>query len=141
MTRTYLIAALFALAGCAQLPPSPEEIQSKKFESLPDKAVIYIVRNEMDSHEAGMLLLDDLTPLKTYRSTFFRWEVAPGPHRIAGFAGDSSSLNLDAKAGAVYYVEYTVIGTPWTGWSYTRLRSIDEPLGRRLVQGAGLLLL
>jgi len=139
MARILLIATLIALAGCVQIPPSPEEIQSKKFESLPDKAVIYIVRNSMDSWESGSLLLDDTAPITTYRNTYYRWEVAPGSHRIAGFAGDHSLLNLDTRAGAVYYVEYTVHGTPWTPQAFTKLRPVDERLGRRLVQGARLL--
>ncbi len=139
MIRAFLIAALIALTGCAQIPPSPQEIQSKKFESVPDKAVIYIVRSAMDSWESGALLLDDRATLTTYRHTYYRWEVAPGSHRIAGFAGDNSVLDLDVRAGAVYFVEYTVHGTPWTGWAFTRLRPIDAQLGRRLVQGSRLL--
>lgn len=139
MTRTFLIAAMLALAGCVQIPPTPEEIQSKKFASVPDKAVIYIVRNDADSGEAGALLLDDTATLTTYRRTYYRWEVAPGAHRVAGFAGDHSALTLDARAGRIYFVEYTVHGTRRSGWQFTNLREVGDRRGHALVQGARLL--
>ncbi|MGZ8229401.1 MAG: hypothetical protein ACXW2A_06575, partial [Burkholderiales bacterium] len=49
-----------ALAACAQLPPSPQEIEAKRFESVPGKAVIYVVRDEPDFADDGAtLMLDD----------------------------------------------------------------------------------
>jgi hypothetical protein len=41
------------LAGCAQVPPSPQEIGAKKFEAVPDRAVVYIVQNPLGEYGAG----------------------------------------------------------------------------------------
>jgi len=46
MRRLLVVAVM--LAGCVQLPPTPQDIQAKKFEGVPDKAVIYIVRDLPD---------------------------------------------------------------------------------------------
>lgn len=127
------ILLVLLIAGCVQLPPSPEDIQAKKFESLPDKAVIYIVRAPMDSREVGTVSLDDYGQIATYRGTYYRWEVAPGPHRIAGFAGESGLVQFDAQAGKIYFVQHTVHGTPRSGWQFTNLRQIGEQYGRELV--------
>jgi len=136
MWRGLLIALL--VAGCAQLPPTPEEIQAKKFETVPDKAVIYIVRTPMDSSEAGSITLDG-TAMTTFGGTFYRWEVAPGLHEIAGFAGETGLVKINAQAGHQYFVEHTVAGTTRDGWQATYLRQIDEKEGRILVSESSLL--
>ena len=110
MWRILLIALL--LAGCVQLPPTPEDIQAKTFQSLPDKAVIYVVRAPMDSFEMSGLSLDDGAPIMTHRGTYYRWEVAPGLHRVAGFAAANESVVLTTEAGKIYFLEHTVIGNP-----------------------------
>jgi hypothetical protein len=52
MTR-FLLIALLLLAGCvAPLPPMPEDAVAKRFEPLPDKAVIYLAR--LGSTRAGL---------------------------------------------------------------------------------------
>lgn len=135
--QTTLIALL--LASCAQLPPTPQDIQAKKFESVPDKAVIYIVRARMDSQQVGALLLDDVGSLTTYRHTYYRWEVAPGKHRIAGFGRQSAVIALEAGAGRIYFIEHTVLGSDRTGATYTSLKRIDEQDGRKLVMQSQLL--
>lgn len=134
-----LAIALMVLAGCVQIPPSPQEIEAKKFEVVPGKAVIYIARTNMDSGEAGSLLLDDIATLTTYRATFYRWEVAPGPHRIAGFAGQSGLVEINADAGKIYFVEHTVHGNLLHGVIYTNLRSVDAKRGQWLVQQSSML--
>jgi len=103
------ILLVLLIAGCVQLPPSPQDIQAKKFESAPDKAVIYIVRASMDSHETGTISLDDNAQISTYAKTYYRWEAAPGPHRIAGFAGESGLVRFDAQAGRIYFAHRLVI--------------------------------
>ncbi len=135
--QTTLIALL--LAGCAQLPPTPQDIQAKKFESVPDKAVIYIVRTSMDSRELGALLLDDYASLTTFRKTYYRWEAAPGKHRISGYGQQSAVITLEAEPGKIYFIEHTVLGTPRTGTTFTFLNRIDERKGRALVSDSELL--
>lgn len=136
MWRGILIAML--LAGCVQLPPTPEEIQSKKFETVPDKAVIYIVRTPMDSNEAGAITLDG-NAITTLARSFYRWEVTPGLHLIAGFAGENGRVELNTLAGRIYFVEHTVYGTPRSGWQASFLQQIGENEGRLLVSEASLL--
>ena len=129
----------FLLAGCAQLPPTPEDIQAKKFESVPGKAVIYIVRAPMDSREVGSILLDDDGPVATYWGTYYRWVVAPGKHRIAGYAQQSAGITLETEAGKIYFVAHTVLGSPRTGAAFTFLNRIDGKTGRKLVLDSQLL--
>jgi len=133
-----LLSALL-LAGCAQLPPTPQDIQAKTFTSVPDKAVIYIVRTPMDSYEASGLSLDDGAPITTHPGTYYRWEVTPGRHRVAGFAAANESVTLTTAPGQLYFLEHTVIGTLRSGAQNTFLRQIGEHEGRALVMRAQLL--
>jgi len=139
MSRILLTAFALVLAGCVQLPPTPEDIQAKKFEIPPDKAVIYVVRAAMDSLEVSGLTLDDGAPITTHPGTYYRWEVAPGRHRVAGFAAANESVVLTTQAGTAYFLEHTVIGSRRVGPASTFLRQIDEREGRALVSRATLL--
>jgi hypothetical protein len=139
MLRTLSIALILAIAGCAQLPPSPQDIQAKQFQSLPDKSVIYIVRQRMDSWHPGTLWLDDHAMITTYRHTYYRWEVDPGPHRIAGFAPDGATLSFTPEAGKIYFVQHTVLG-PWRSSAIASyLELINEKDGREIVSMGQLL--
>lgn len=133
------VLLVLLIAGCAQLPPTPQDIQAKKFESVADKAVIYIVRTPMDSHEGGEISLDDNAQITTYAGTYYRWEVAPGRHRIAGYTGQAGLVQLDAQAGKIYFVQHTVQGSRRSGWQFTNLRQISEQDGRKLVMQSQLL--
>ncbi len=133
---TYVRALLLATAlwwgGCAQLPPSPADIQAKKFEALPDQAVIYIVRNDPDfSRDGATLLLDDTTTVTTYPGTYYRWEVAPGAHNIAGFAADAGNMTITVEAGKIYFVQQSFVPGPFTPRS--RFNHVPASRGRSLV--------
>jgi hypothetical protein len=139
MKRKLLMIVLF-LTGCAaQLPPSPEDIQAKRFESVPGKAVIYIVRNTVDSIHHSSLSLDGLATITTHPGTYYRWEVNPGTHRITGFAGSNELLTLQAEAGRLYFVQHTVFGTVRSGPQVSYVQQISERDGRLLVNRAQLL--
>src|SRR5262245_315997 len=101
-----LVPALL-LAGCAQLPPPPGDADAKRFESIPDKSVIYIVRQLVDSQEGRTLTLDNQGMITTWKKTYYRWEVAPGAHRIAALAGGSESVTLTTVRGRIYFVQHT----------------------------------
>ena len=122
-----------SLAGCAPLPPTPEDVQAKRFEAVPGQSVIYLVRPFPDaSHEGATLWLDERVMGSTFPGTYFRWVVPPGRHRIAGYAGDSGSIVLDTGPGRVYFV-YHSFGRPlgFSGVSYFQI--IDEGNGRAMV--------
>lgn len=138
--RQMLLAALL-LAGCAELPPSPADIQAKRFESVSGKAVIYVVRTPMDSQEASGLSLDSAAQITTYRGTYYRWEVAPGTHRIAGIGSGIESVTLTTSPGQIYFLEHTVLGDRDDGGvTMTALRRISEQDGRTLVTRSQLLM-
>jgi len=134
-----LLLSALVLAGCVQLPPSPQDIQAKKFESLPDKAVIYIVRSKVDSVFGGTLWLGDRAQITTYAGTYYRWEVTPGSHRIAAYAPSNASVTLQTSAGRVYFVQHTVFGDLRAGPLVSFLEQIHERDGRVLVAQAQLL--
>lgn len=136
MWRNLVLAVL--LAGCAQLPPTPQDIQAKKFEPVPDKAVIYLVRDYPDfSDAAGTLWLGDAATITTYPGTYFRWEVKPGEHRIAGFGADAGAVTVRTEAGRIYYVLQRL--SPFMRFPQSQFWLIDESHGRAAVQRAVLL--
>lgn len=111
MWRTLLLGIM--VAGCVQLPPTPQDIQAKKFERVEDKAVIYLVRDYPDFNESpATVSLDGSSLVTTYPGTYYRWEVAPGTHRIAGYAADSGSITVQTQPGKIYFVQQRV--TPLT---------------------------
>ncbi len=138
MWRTLVPALL--LAGCAQLPPSPQDIQAKRFEAVPGKAVIYVVRTPLDSTEMSGLALGNSGQINTFGGTYYRWEVAPGRHRIAGTVSANESVTLTTAPGRIYFLEHTVMGDPDDGGvQSTALREIGDQAGRTLVMRSELL--
>ena len=104
-----LLPALLA-AGCAQLPPPPGDAEAKRFESIPGQSVIYVARQRVDSDVGRTLSLDDRAMITTWKGTYYRWEVAPGTHRIAGLAGANEAVTLTTAPGRIYFVQHTVLG-------------------------------
>ena len=120
------------LGGCAQLPPSPADIQAKKFETLPNRAVIYIARGDPDfSRDGATLLLDDTVTITTYPGTYYRWEVAPGAHRIEGFAADAGRMAINVEAGKIYFVQQSYLPGPFTPRS--SFHQVPASRGRAIV--------
>ena len=138
MRRVLLAFYLALLGACAQLPPSPQELEAKRFEAVPHKAVIYIVRQPMDSTEYGALLMDTGEQVTLFPGTFYRWEVPAGTRRISGLGPWNVLYSLEVQPGRIYFLRYTVAGTPRMGPILAGLQSIGEQQGRSLVQQAEL---
>ena len=137
--RRILIVTLL-IAGCAQLPPSPEDIQAKRFDAVPDKAVVYVVRTPLDSKEMSGLALGNSHQIATQPGTYYRWEVGPGTHRVVGTAPGIESVNLTTSPGRIYFLEHTVVGDPDDGGvQSTSMRQIVDQAGRTLVMRSQLL--
>lgn len=130
--RLVLLPVVLTCAACAQLPPSAADLQAKKFEALPDRAVIYIVRNDPDfSRDPATLVLGDGPTVTTYPGTYFRWEVAPGAHRIAGFAADAGATTIKVEAGRIYFVQHSLVRGPFTARSW--FEPVPPDRGRAMV--------
>ena len=131
MFRVLLL--VLALAGCAPLPPSPADIQAKRFEHEPGKAVIYFARDVQDfSDEVSTVMLDDQMMGSTFAGTYFRWVVEPGRHEIRGYAGDAGAFTLDAAPDRMYFVQQSVRRF-FHGFAQSFFRAVPEPYGRALV--------
>ena len=131
MFRLLLLALM--LAGCAPLPPSPQDIAAKRFEQVPGKAVIYLVRDYPDvSREVATVMLDDQMMGSTYPGTYFRWVVEPGRHEVRGYAGDAGAITLDVAPDRMYFIQQSV-SRFLTGFAQSFFRLVPEPYGRAVV--------
>ena len=134
--RALLLSML--LAGCAPLPPTPQDIQAKKFQIVPEKAVIYLVRSDPDFNRVpATLSLGENEMITTYPGTYYRWEVSPGRHQIAGYGVDNASIALQVEAGKLYFVQHST--QPWISYARSYFQPIAEPQGRDLVMRGELL--
>jgi hypothetical protein len=129
-----LLGLVLSLAGCiTPLPPSPQEIEAKRFDPVAGKAVVYLVREYPDiSREVATVMLDDKMMGSTYPGTFFRWVVEPGRHQIRGFAGDAGTMVLDTLPDSIYFVQQSYT-RGFTGFGQSFFRLIPEPYGRGAV--------
>ncbi len=139
MRRQILILIALALAGCTQLPPTPQDVQAKKFEAVSDKAVIYVVRDVADfSDLQSEITLGDKLSLKTYKGTYYRWVVPPGKHTISGYGQDIGTISVNAERDRIYYVAQSVTGR-FGGPPSSQFYLLDEQKGRAAVLRAVLL--
>src|SRR5258706_8695658 len=123
---------MLLLAGCARLPPTPQDLQAKKFQILPEKAVIYLVRDLYDFNDVpATVWLGENSMVTTRPGTYYRWEVEPGRHRIAGFGVDSGFITLQVDAGKIYFVEQRL--RPWMSYAMSYFQPVAEPRGRSIV--------
>ena len=135
MRQAFARGLVMLFCGLALMPLRGQAAEKAPalIESVPDKAVIYIVRQPMDSWEPGIVSLDGNQQVATHRNSYYRWEVAPGSHEVAGYAGAGGSVKLSTVAGKIYFVRYTVLVGRMGGSTTTQLREISEKDGRKLV--------
>lgn len=132
MIRYLLLTALLVIAGCAQLPPPPEDAAAKRFEALPDRAVIYLARPAPEPTFIVPVMLNDRMIGSTYHGTYLRIEIPAGRHVLRGMAGDSGGITLDAAAGQIYYVEHRAYG--YRTFVSSSFIAVDSRRGQALVR-------
>jgi hypothetical protein len=138
MWRYLIVAAL--LAGCAQLPPSSQDIEARKFESIPGKAAIYIVCESTSALLGAPLWLGQGAQITLWTGNYHRWVVEPGPHTIAAIGVSPASITIQSQAGKVYFVHYRLEGaSSREGVVNSALKLMDDQAGRARVMQAVLL--
>jgi Protein of unknown function (DUF2846) len=97
-----------------------------------DKAVIYLYRDRVDFTDgAPGVMLDGQLQGATYRGTYFRFEVAPGRHRLEGYAGDSGRYEFNTEAGRIYFIRQSV--TRLVGFDLSFFQPVAPEYGRAAV--------
>jgi hypothetical protein len=105
-----LLAGAVLLLGCAAGAQAadggiPAETQARLFQPVPDKAVIYLLRDRGDLWRFDIrVLLDGRDMGATSPNSYFRWEVPPGPHVIVSDTNPPAVLELSTQPGGLYYV-------------------------------------
>jgi len=131
MRRRLLILIALGLAGCVQLPLTPEDLEARKFEAVPDKAVIYVVRDYLDfSNEQAPIYIGEKLLPATYPGTYFRLVVPAGKHTIVGYGQDSGTITVEVGQGRIYFVQQRVSHISVTNSAF---ELVSEAQGRAAV--------
>ncbi|OZB58657.1 MAG: hypothetical protein B7X39_16280 [Lysobacterales bacterium 14-68-21] len=102
-----VLSMALMMSGCASVPmaSTSADAQAKAFTPVPDKAVLYIYRNETMGAAIKMpLLVDGVSVGDTAAHTYVRKELSPGQHTITSKTEKDSTLTIDMLAGRIYYV-------------------------------------
>lgn len=123
-----LLALAATLAGCASTPQASRErdAEARQFGTHPASSTLYVYRIDT-SVDDTVLWIDDRLIGATLRNAYFRVNVDPGRHVLAGMAYDNGRLTLETRPGMLYFVELTVAA----GQSHFRL--VPEAVGRQVV--------
>lgn len=126
-----LLISISVVSGCASIKKAPVEMdaKAKQFMTVPDKAAVYVYRNETFGAALSMpVTVDGQLAGNTGPESFFRFELAPGSHTITS-QGDGSELTVQTEAGKIYYVWQEVKMGMWSGGS--KLQLVDDKTGMK----------
>lgn len=107
--KKLLAAIIFALslAGCAVVPmgDAKQDAALKEFRVAPDRAGIYVYRNETIGAGVRMdVQIDGANVGQTAANTYLYQEVAPGRHTVASTAENTDTVEVDVKPGTLAYI-------------------------------------
>lgn len=126
-----LVILVLLLSGCAAVPMAPmdQDTNAKNFSPAPNKASLYIYRNESFGAAIPMMVSVNGKALgQTAAQTYFRLNLIPGKYNVESHAENVSSLPLTAEAGKNYFVWQEVKMGMWMARSL--LQQTDETTGR-----------
>lgn len=132
------------LAGCASVPMASleKDAAAKTYAVKPDKANIYVYRNENFGAAIKMpVAIDGRLVGDTAAKTYLKVEVAPGNHTVTSKTENDASVSLQTTAGKNYFVWQEVKMGMWSARS--QLHQVDEATGKagvdecKLVEGSG----
>ena len=119
-----------SLVGCASVPKGDpaQDAAAKQFTVAPDKAAVYIYRNETMGAAISMdVALDGAVIGTTGSHTYLYKQVAPGKHTIVSQGEDK--LDIDAAPGTIVFVWQEVkMGMMSAG---SKLHLVDAAEGRK----------
>ncbi|BAN33891.1 hypothetical protein SCD_n00042 [Sulfuricella denitrificans skB26] len=129
--RIFVSVLVLLLTGCASvlMAPLDQDTKAKDFSPVPNKASLYIYRNESMGAAIPMTVSVNGKALgQTAAQTYFRLNLLPGKYNIESHAENVSSFPLPVEAGKNYFVWQEVKMGMWMARSL--LQQVDEITGR-----------
>ncbi len=122
---------ILLLVGCASVPLAPmdRDAKAKTFLTTPDKASLYIYRNESFGSAIPMTVsINGKTLGQTAAKTYFHLTLPPGQYNIESHAENLINLLLTMESGNNYFVWQEVK----MGMNIARclLQQVDDTTGR-----------
>lgn len=138
ITALLLVTAL--MSGCASVPMASvdQDTRAKAFSPPPDKASLYIYRNEVLGSAIPMTVMVNGKNLgQTASKTYFHLDLQPGSYTIDSMAENTSTLTLKLRPNRSYFVWQEVKMGLWMARSL--LQEVDEATGREGVMESKLI--
>jgi hypothetical protein len=134
MLRLAPMLALLTLTACASVPMEAPNMDSeaKTFTPVPDKSVLYIVRDtSMGAAISIPVLVDGKLVGSTVAHSYFRVIVVPGNHDLWAKASYDAKMSIATEAGKIYYIDQS----PRMGVFYAGagLKQLSEEDGKEQV--------
>ena len=130
-----VVAFAVVLSGCASVPmgDAGQDARLKAFTIAPDRAGIYVYRNESMGGAIKMdVAIDGVDIGQTAAKTYLFSEVAPGFHTIVSKSENSETIGVDVGPGTLTYIWQEVkMGALY---ARTKLHVVDEAQGQKGVQ-------
>lgn len=99
------------LSGCASTPEASRErdADAKQFTTHPGYSTLYVYRPDADSQDNDTVLwVDGRLIGATLPKTYFRINLDPGKHTLAGMGYDNGTLTIETRPGEIYFVSLYV---------------------------------
>ncbi len=132
--KSFIAIAVIAMviSGCASVPMGDPQKDAalKTFNVAPDKAGLYIYRNESFGCGVKMDVAIDGQPVgQTAAKTFLYKEVTPGKHTVSSTSENTDTLEVNVNQGTLAYIWQEVK----MGFLYgrTKLHLVSEEEGKK----------
>ncbi len=129
------LAICASLVGCASVPlaDAQQDAKAKSFQVAPDKAGIYVYRNESMGGAVKMdVSVDGENIGQTAANTYLYKEVTPGKHTVTSVAENTDTLEVEVKPGTLAFIWQEVKMGVLSARS--KLQRMAEPEGKKGVQ-------
>jgi hypothetical protein len=126
----FLAVVTLLVAACASTPEAPpdRDAEAKQFLTHPNASTIYVYRIDVEpTNDNVILYIDSRLIGETLPRTYFRIDAVPGWHVLHGIADDLGKLELETRAGMLYFVELSVAA------GQSNFRLVPEEVGRRRI--------
>ena len=136
----FAAAILVMFTGCASVPMAPLNLdtKAKEFSPVPNKASLYIYRNETFGAAIPMTVSVNGKILgQTAAHTYFHLDLIPGKYTIASHTENVSTLTLSTETEKNYFVWQEVKMGMWAARSH--LQQVDEDTGSEGVKKSKLI--